>query len=66
MILNDEWKNRNEFDRLERAIKREALLRHIGPRTPGLLVWHFGAGGEQRDPKDIPVARIEEFASKYA
>lgn len=69
MILNDMERNRKELDLLERALsaeKREQLLRHIGPRTPGLLVWHFGAGGEQRSPSDIPVAKIEEFAVKYA
>lgn len=69
MILNDIERNRKEFDLLEGAIrldKRAQLLRHIGPRALGLLVWHFGAGGEHRSPKDIPVAKIEEFVVKYA
>jgi hypothetical protein len=46
MKLNDVAMNREAFDLAEQAIlakPRETLLRLLGPRTPGLLVWHFGA-----------------------
>ena len=38
----------------------------IGSRTDGLLVWHFGAGGERRNVRDIPTARVERFVRFYA
>ena len=69
MKLNDVVMNREAFDLAEQAIlakPRESLLRHLGPRTPGLLVWHFGAGGESRNPREIPMAKIQEFVEKYA
>jgi hypothetical protein len=66
VVINDVPENRKEFDRFERATRREALLRQIGPRRAGLLVWHYGAGGESRSPAEIPVAKIEEYVQKYA
>jgi len=69
MKLNDIPENREALDVVERAILsdcQEHLLRRLGPRTPGLLVWHFGAGGEHRNPREIPMAKIQEFCQKYA
>ena len=69
MKLNDVPANREAFDAVERAIladRQDSLLRLLGPRTPGLLVWHYGAGGEARNPREIPIAKIQEFAQKYA
>lgn len=69
MTLNDVVVNREAFDAVERAIlaePRESLLRLLGPRTPGLLVWHYGAGGESRNPREIPMAKLREFVRKYA
>jgi len=69
MTLNDVPENRKAFDALERAIltdRHEFFLRRLGPRTPGLLVWHFGAGGEHRNPREIQVSKIMEFCQKYA
>ena len=69
MKLNDMVKNREAFDEVQRAIlaaPKNALLRLLGPRTPGLLVWHYGAGGEFRNPREIPVEKIQEFVRKYA
>ena len=57
--------NRAEFGKLE-EFRRAELLRRIGPRTDGLLVWHFGAGGEARDVREIPTARVERFVRFYA
>jgi len=65
MKLNDQPGNRAEFERLI-ELRRSELLRRIGPRTAGLLVWHFGAGGERRDVQEIPTARVERFARFYA
>jgi len=65
MTLNDCPGNRAEFEKLQEFRKAE-LLRRIGPRTVGLLVWHFGAGGERRDVRDIPTASVERFARFYA
>jgi len=65
MKLNDQPGNRAEFERLM-DFRRSELLRRIGPRTAGLLVWHFGAGGERRDVREIPTARVERFARFYA
>ena len=65
MTLNDYPGNRAEFEKSE-EIHRMDLLRRIGPRTDGLLVWHFGAGGERRDVREIPTARVERFARFYA
>ncbi len=69
MKLNDVVENREEFDKAEQALlaeRQESILRRLGPATPGLLVWHFGAGGENRNPRDIPVEKIREFVQKYA
>jgi hypothetical protein len=69
MKLNDVVMNREAFDAVERAIlaePKESLLRLLGPRTPGLLVWHFGVGWERRNPREIPMAKIQEFVQKYA
>ena len=65
MKLNDSPGNRAEFEKSE-EIRRTGLLRRIGPRTVGLLVWHFGAGGERRDVRDIPTASVERFVRFYA
>ena len=65
MTLKDSPGNRAEFEKSE-EIRRSDLLRRIGPRTAGLLVWHFGAGGERRDVREIPTARVERFARFYA
>ena len=69
MTINDVVENREAFDAVERAIlaePRESLLRRLGPRTPGLLVWFYGAGGESRNPREIPVVKVREFVRKYA
>jgi hypothetical protein len=69
MTLNDVARNREELDKAEGAIlarNKDSLLRLVGPRTPGLLVWYHGAGGEHRNPRDIPVDKIREFVQKYA
>ncbi len=65
MNLNDNPGNRAEFEKLV-ELRRMELLRRIGPRTAGLLVWHFGAGGECRDVREIPTARVERFVRFYA
>jgi hypothetical protein len=65
MTLNDCPGNRAEFEKLLESRKAE-LLHRIGPRTVGLLVWHFGAGGERRDVREIPTASMERFARFYA
>jgi hypothetical protein len=65
MKLNEHPGNRAEFEKLE-EIRRANLLRRIGPRTDGLLVWHFGAGGERHDVREIPTDRVERFARFYA
>jgi hypothetical protein len=65
MNLNDCPGNRAEFEKLE-EIRRLDLLRRIGPRTDGLLVWHFGAGGECRSVREIPTDRVERFVRFYA
>ncbi len=57
---------RREFAVVRDDARRWELLLAIGAaRVPGLLVWHFGAGGETRDARDIPVARIEHFLRFY-
>ena len=69
MTLNSIFSNRNAFDRVEQAFvaeRRKRLLGRIGHGARGLLVWHFGAGGEARDPSEIPIAKVEEFVAKYA
>jgi hypothetical protein len=69
MTINDVVANREAFDAVLRAIlaePRESLLRLLGPRTPGLLVWFYGAGGESRNPREIPVVKVQEFVRKYA
>ena len=65
MKVNDSPGNRAEFEKLE-EIRRADLLRRIGPRMSGLLVWHFGAGWERRDIREIPTVRVERFARFYA
>jgi hypothetical protein len=65
MKLNDIPGNRTEFERL-REFRLAELLRRIGPRTDGLLVWHFGAGGEHRDVREVPIASVERFVRFYA
>jgi hypothetical protein len=65
MKLSDTPGNRAEFERMT-EFRRAELLRRIGPRTEGLLVWHFGAGGERRDIREIPIACVERFARFYA
>ena len=65
MKLNDVPTNRAAFERALDGRKAE-LLRKIGPRTQGLLVWHFGAGGEARSVRDIPTAAVERFIRFYA
>jgi hypothetical protein len=65
MTLTDYPGNRAQFEKSE-EIRRADLLRRIGPRTAGLLVWHFGAGGECRDVREIPTARMERFVRFYA
>ncbi len=65
MKLNDQPGNRAEFEKSV-EFRRAELLRRIGPRTDGLLVWHFGASGERRDVRDIPVACVERFVRFYA
>jgi len=65
MTLNDYPGNRAEFERWI-EFRRSELLRRIGPRMAGLLVWHFGAGGERRDVREIPTASMERFARFYA
>jgi hypothetical protein len=69
MNLNDIRSNRDELDKTRDALlaeRRRRLLGRIRPGVLGLLVWHFGAGGEVRDPAEIPIRRIEEFVAKYA
>jgi hypothetical protein len=69
MKLGDVPANREAFDAVLRAIlaePRESLLGRIGPRTPGLLVWFYGAGGESRNPREIPLVKVREFVRKYA
>lgn len=69
MNLNDIRSNRDELDKTRDALlaeRRKRLLSRIRPGVLGLLVWHFGAGGEVRDPAEIPIRRIEEFVAKYA
>jgi hypothetical protein len=69
MTLGDVPRNREAFDAALRAIlaePRESLLRRLGPRTPGLLVWFYGAGGESRNPREIPEVKVREFVRKYA
>jgi hypothetical protein len=69
MKLGDVPANREVFDAVERAIlaePRDSLLRLLGPRTPGLLVWFYGAGGESRNPREIPEVKVREFVRKYA
>ena len=68
MKLNDFTANRDEFDKARDALvalRRARLLGRVGPTVLGLLVWHFGAGGESRNPAEIPIPRIEEFVAKY-
>ena len=65
MNLSDSPGNRAEFERLLES-RRTELLRRIGPRMDGLLVWHFGAGGERRDVREIPIVSVERFARFYA
>jgi hypothetical protein len=65
MKLNDIPGNRTAFDHV-REFRRSELLRRIGPRIEGLLVWHFGAGGEHRDVRDIPIVSVERFVRFYA
>jgi len=69
MTLGDVPENRAAFDAVLRAIlaePRESLLLRVGPRTPGLLVWFYGAGGESRNPREIPLGKVREFVRKYA
>lgn len=69
MTLNDVVMNREAFDAVEKAIlaePRELLLRRLGPRTPGLLVWFYGAGGESRNLREIPIGKVREFVRRYA
>ncbi len=65
MKLNDHPGNRAEFEKSLES-RRAELLRRIGPRTDGLLVWHFGASVETRDVRDIPIACVERFVRFYA
>jgi len=65
MTLKDYPGNWAELEKSE-EIRRADLLRRIGPRTAGLLVWHFGAGGEGRDVREIPTASVERFVRFYA
>jgi hypothetical protein len=65
MKLNDQPGNRAEFERLL-EFRRSELLRRIGPRTSGLLVWHFGADAKGRDVREIPTACVERFVRFYA
>lgn len=65
MKLSDTPGNRAEFERMS-EFRRAELLRRIGPRTEGLLVWHFGAGGERREIREIPIASVERFVRFYA
>jgi hypothetical protein len=69
MTLNDVVENRKAFDAVEHAIsadRTEFILRRLGPLIRGLLVWHFGAGWENRHPREIPIEKIQEFCQKYA
>lgn len=65
MKLNDIPINRTEFEKSLES-RRTELLRRIGPRTNGLLIWHFGAGGERRDVREIPIPSVERFDRFYA
>jgi hypothetical protein len=65
MKLNEHPGNRAELEKSLES-RRAELLGRIGPRTEGLLVWHFGAGGEGRDVREIPTARVERFVRFYA
>ena len=69
MTLNDIPENREALDAVERAISADrtgSILRRLGPLIRGLLVWHFGADGENRHPREIPIEKIQEFCQKYA
>ena len=65
MKLHDHAGNRAEFEKVT-DFHRTELLRRIGPRMEGLLVWYFGAGGERRHVREIPTACVERFARFYA
>jgi hypothetical protein len=49
-----------------KARARQRLLDRLGPKIPGLLLWHFGASWESHAPGEIPTGKIVEFAAKYA
>ncbi len=65
MRVNDIPENRAEFEKSLES-RRAELLGRIGPRTEGLLVWHFGAGGEGRDVREISTVHVERFVRFYA
>lgn len=64
MKLNEILENRSELEKALDSRKAE-LLQRIGRRTAGVLVWHFGAGGESRDVREIPTVALERFVRFY-
>ncbi len=69
VTINEFPENRQELDRMERALvaeTRERLLRRLGPGDEGLRVWAFGPDWESRTVEEIPLKKIEAFLRWYA
>ena len=68
MKLDDIRGNRIELERIEGACiaqERHELLERLASAVPSLLLWHFGAGWQRRDPLDIPAEKLRLFVRLY-